>query len=313
MNPIAQLAIVQIGVPLVLIVLNAIVPAASWWALGMRALLLGLGLAWLVLGGLWLYPPWWTPFVMVVFALLSLIPPILRLSRGGASRRPWRRWSETAIVAVTAVAVLVVLVVPAAAARTLPRGPVVDLAEPLDPGTYYVASGGSTIALNRHLATRDSDTWRGQSRGVDLVKVDSLGRRAHGIAPENPEDYFIFGEPVIAPCVGSVVATRDDLVDQRVPQVDRENPAGNYVLLQCGASQVLLAHLRQRSVVVKQGDRVELGTPLGRVGNTGNSSEPHLHLHAQRPSTDSAEPFAGEPEWITIEGHFPIRNRLMRL
>src|SRR5690606_30666928 len=136
---------------------------------------------------------------------------------------------------------------------------------PLDPGSYYVASGGSTVALNRHLTTKDSDTWRGQSRGVDLVKVDSMGRRAHGIAPENPEDYFIFGQPVISPCVGNVVATRNDLVDQTVPEVDRDNLPGNYVLLSCGSSQVLLAHLKNQSVVVKPGDSVEIGSPVGQV------------------------------------------------
>lgn len=312
MHPIVQLAIIQLGIPLVLIVLNAVIPASSWWALGMRAALLAVGLAWLVLGGIWLYPPWWTPFVLVVLALLSCIPQARRLARRGPTRRRGWRWTETSIVTILAVAVAALLLWPAAAGRSVPDG-AIDLAEPLDPGSYYVANGGSTVAVNRHLTTEDSERWRGQSRGVDLVKVDGMGRRAHGIAPADPEDYFIFGEPVISPCVGTVVATRSDMVDQQVPEVNRDELPGNHVLVSCGDYEVLLAHLQHDSVAVRKGDHVEVGTPLGKVGNTGNTSEPHLHVHVQRPSSDPTKPFAGQPEWLTIEGHFPVRNRLVRL
>ncbi|UQE76020.1 M23 family metallopeptidase [Gordonia sp. PP30] len=312
MTPIAQLAIIQVGIPLLLILLNAVVPASSWWALGLRALLLATGLAWLILGGTWLYPPWWTPFVLVVLALASFVRPVLRLSRRGTTRRRGWRWSETTIVALLVVAVVALLVVPAAAGRSQPPG-AVDIAEPLDPGAYYVTSGGSRSAVNRHLLTSDSDQWRGQRRGVDLVKVDGLGRRAHGIAPADPAAYYIYGAPVISPCVGTVAETRADLPDHRVPDIDSDNPAGNYVLVSCGDYEVLLAHLQHESVVVRAGDHVEIGVPLGKVGNSGDAAEPHLHIHAQRRSPDPAKPFAGDPLWLTIDGHFPVRNRLLRL
>jgi hypothetical protein len=63
---------------------------------------------------------------------------------------------------------------------------------------------------------------------------------------------------------------------------------------------VELAHLQRRSVRVAAGDPVTAGTPLGLVGNSGNTSEPHLHVHAE---TD-----AGEGVPMTFEGRFLIRN-----
>ena len=78
-------------------------------------------------------------------------------------------------------------------------------------------------------------------------------------------------------------------------------------------TEVLLAHLKQHSVPVEPGQTVTVGQKLGEVGNTGNTSEPHLHIHAQRPSTDPDRPLAGEPLWITIDGQFPVRNRLLKL
>jgi murein DD-endopeptidase MepM/ murein hydrolase activator NlpD len=54
------------------------------------------------------------------------------------------------------------------------------------------------------------------------------------------------------------------------------------VVVRCGDVDILLAHLRRGSVLVKAGSAVELGQPLGKVGNSGYSMEPHLHLGAQR-------------------------------
>ncbi len=70
---------------------------------------------------------------------------------------------------------------------------------------------------------------------------------------------------------------------------------------------VILAHLRRGSIAVAAGDSVEIGDPLARMGNSGNSSEPHLHVHAQRGLPRDA-PLGGEPLWLTINGRFLVRN-----
>ena len=60
------------------------------------------------------------------------------------------------------------------------------------------------------------------------------------------------------------------------------HPAGNLVVVETGGVQVFLAHLEPGSIVVRRGDPVQAGDPVGRVGCTGNSTEPHLHVHAVR-------------------------------
>ena len=66
------------------------------------------------------------------------------------------------------------------------------------------------------------------------------------------------------------------------PRENTRDPAGNHVVLQLGNGEhALLAHLRRGSLRVKPGQRVRQGDALGRCGNSGNSSEPHLHFHVQ--------------------------------
>ena len=97
-----------------------------------------------------------------------------------------------------------------------------------------------------------------------------------------------------------------------VPEMDRDNLPGNYVAIDCNGFFVILAHLRQGSVTVSEGERVAVGTRLGAMGNSGNSSEPHLHVHAQRGLPPEA-PFAGEPLGLTINGQFLVRNDRIRV
>ncbi len=73
---------------------------------------------------------------------------------------------------------------------------------------------------------------------------------------------------------------------------------------------VVLAHLMKGSISVVEGDYVRAGAPLGRVGNSGNTTEPHLHIHAVRGSTpDSILVSEGVP--ILFGGRFPVRNRVI--
>ena len=92
-----------------------------------------------------------------------------------------------------------------------------------------------------------------------------------------------------------------------VPEMDADNKAGNYVAVDCGDFMVILAHLRQGKMAVVEGERLGVGDFLGEVGNSGNSSEPHLHIHAQR-GLPQGSPLGGEPLWLTIDGRFLTRN-----
>ena len=74
---------------------------------------------------------------------------------------------------------------------------------------------------------------------------------------------------------------------------------------------MLLAHLQRGSVQVKAGDNVRTGQPIARVGNSGNLSEPHLHIHAVKAGS-AASLLAGEGLLMLFDGRFLVRNQVVR-
>jgi hypothetical protein len=189
-------------------------------------------------------------------------------------------------------------------------GEPVDLTFPLRDGCFHVAHGGSRKIINAHIkvAAPDLHDWRGQMWGLDIVKLYPAGNRARGFFPQELRDYAIFGEPIYAPCGGEVVAVEDDLPDLIPPESDSINKAGNYVLIECGDEvMILLAHLKRGSVVVEPGQCVAVGDRLGEIGNSGNTTEPHLHIHAQR-GVGAATLLDAEPRPATFDGVWLVRN-----
>lgn len=91
------------------------------------------------------------------------------------------------------------------------------------------------------------------------------------------------------------------------PDPDRTKLAGNHVLLDCGGTEVLLAHLQRGSVLVAPGEPVTTGQRRGMVGNSGNTTEPHLHVSAQRRQAGDAL-IGGVPVWVTVNGRHLVRN-----
>jgi murein DD-endopeptidase MepM/ murein hydrolase activator NlpD len=127
------------------------------------------------------------------------------------------------------------------------------------------------------------------------------------LTPPEPSAYDIYGVPVYSPCAGEVIAALDGVPDMQVPQTDREHMAGNHVLLRCGNADVLLGHLKTGSVKVVIGQQLTVGQPMAKVGNSGNTGEPHLHIHAQQAGT-AAEPLSGNPLPVRFNGRFLVRN-----
>jgi murein DD-endopeptidase MepM/ murein hydrolase activator NlpD len=95
------------------------------------------------------------------------------------------------------------------------------------------------------------------------------------------------------------------LPDLPPPEADRANAAGNHIVLSCDGMQVELAHFQQGSINVARGAHVSVGQQLGQVGNSGNSTEPHLHIHAVNPKTGIGIP-------VTFDGRYPTRNSIFR-
>jgi Peptidase family M23 len=127
-----------------------------------------------------------------------------------------------------------------------------------------------------------------QRYAIDFVRLE--GESTFAGDPSKNESYFIFGDNVIAAAAGRVVAARDGMPENTPPNVppeDVDTATGNYVLVEISSNRfALYAHLHTGSVRVGVGERVQRGQVLGLVGNTGNSTEAHLHFHV----TDGPSP-----------------------
>jgi len=273
--------------------------------------LMGIGLA-----GLWLSVPRWILWGQT--ALLAGAALLRGLSRDGTTARaghPQPGWMSGSVRALLLIIGLAVSATALIGRRPLPGSPV-DLQFPLrDPGVYLIANGGSVELLNPHLATLDrerSRAYRGQSYALDIVALGGWGSRVSAGIPREPGDFQIFDLPVHAPCSGEVIRRRDGEPDGHTSNEAWTLREGNHLILDCSGSWILLAHLRRGSVLPEQGIRVRKGEVVGRVGNSGASGEPHLHIHAQTPGTLEA-PIGGSPLPITFHGRTLVRNDRVRI
>ncbi|MBX9729042.1 MAG: M23 family metallopeptidase [Sphingopyxis sp.] len=308
-----MLAVLQVLLPLAAIVWLAFGRPVTGIDLAIRVVAAVALLVAVAAAGLWLALPRSIVLPLGLLLLGALFVALKRLSQERQTQPPGiLTWLGRAVTA--AVGAAGVWVGMTAFAGSSPPVRPVDLGFPLGEGRYLVTSGGSTELVNPHLGTlapafRD---WRGQSYGVDLVRIDTLGFRTHDrtpfARPEEAEAYRIFDTPVIAPCSGRVEQTENLLPDMPVPIRDTDYKMGNHVALRCGALLVVLAHLQQGSVIVSPGTLVRKGDPLAKVGNSGQSDEPHLHIHAQRLAQPGQPLLSGEPVPIRLIGEYPVRN-----
>ena len=181
----------------------------------------------------------------------------------------------------------------------------VNLKLPFEDGRFYVAHWGSNIVSNSHRSDRS------QQNAVDILELNKFGWRAGGIYHSNLDQYKIFGKSVISPCNGRVTAAVDKFEDLIPPNRDPDHPAGNHVILRCQGTKLLLAHLQKGSVAVNAGEKIETGQLIGQVGNSGNTTEPHLHIHAVRELNGSV--FNGDPVPILIMNQVPTRNTVFNI
>jgi hypothetical protein len=275
--------------PLVTIVMlwrRARVPAAGWIA----TLFVATGIT----GFSFLIAPWgWFGLpVRYALALLYLAAIVLSL------RRPVPPDVQEESPVRTIVKLLLALFFGGVAMGVLrghqvPPG-AIELAFPLRGGSFLIGHGGSTSASNLHHAHPQ------QRYAVDIMKLTPFGTRARGLSPRQLQRYAIFDAEVLSPCNGAIVSAVDALPDQAPGTVDPKNLAGNHVIVRCGDADVTLAHLRRGTVAVRPGATVTTGQLLGRAGNSGVTTEPHLHVHAERNGTAVPARFGGE-WWVRNE------------
>lgn len=147
-------------------------------------------------------------------------------------------------------------------------------------GCWLVANGGVT--------PETSHSWEipQQRYAYDFLIVDRDGRSFSGDDATNPEAYYCYGREILAPADGFVVAlyadAPDSPINKRRPVCAADDLRGNFVLLNHGSGVYsLLCHLKPGSIYVHVGQAVARGERIARCGNSGNTTEPHLHFQLQ--------------------------------
>ncbi|MEQ1603381.1 MAG: peptidoglycan DD-metalloendopeptidase family protein [Pyrinomonadaceae bacterium] len=142
-------------------------------------------------------------------------------------------------------------------------------------GEWLVFWGGDTVAQNYH---QDAATQR---FAFDILKVDAEGKTHKGDGSRN-EDYYAFGQEIVADADGVVTDVVTGVHDN-VPGV--MNPlmaVGNFVMIRHANGEIsVFCHIKYGTTRVKTGDKVKKGQVIGLCGNSGNSTEAHLHYQVQ--------------------------------
>jgi hypothetical protein len=176
-------------------------------------------------------------------------------------------------------------------------------------GTWLAGHAGASEFTNLHTT---------HLHAIDVLKLGPDGRLVDG-SDLVVTNWYGYDEPVYAPADGQVVKVVDGFPCGPIGNRDKVNRAGNYVDIDIGNDrQVHLAHLVAGSVAVEEGEYVTSGALIGRVGNSGNSEAPHLHLHVQSASATKV-PFRFRSMqrkrwlfWIEVTNGYLIRNDWFR-
>jgi murein DD-endopeptidase len=164
-------------------------------------------------------------------------------------------------------------------------------------GEWAALNGPSNTSGHRRLVLGlDGHTAIGQRFAIDFLRLDSAGKSFRGDSLKN-ESYYAYGTPLMAVADGVIAATKDSIpqnvpgVNSRAVPITMTTVGGNYVAIDIGHGHyALYAHLQPGSLRVKVGDRVKRGQVIALLGNSGNSTEPHVHFQiADGPTFLSSE------------------------
>ncbi|WP_217235932.1 M23 family metallopeptidase [Streptomyces sp. AC555_RSS877] len=188
--------------------------------------------------------------------------------------------------------------------------PPLNLSPPVRPGTWYSSESccGNTHH-RRGLAAINGRFYVPQRFAIDWYRVGRRGQTWEG-DPTQLTSYLSYRQPVVASAGGRVVDVQDGLPDQPPPLTPPTPPieetVGNHVTVEVAPGRYLLyAHLKPGSLTVREGDWVESGRVLALIGNSGNSSTPHLHFQVMT----TAEPFPTDSPPFTFR-HFRVLGQV---
>jgi len=158
-------------------------------------------------------------------------------------------------------------------------------------GEWFVYQGGRSIYQN-------ADAYRDAERYSMVFTVLKDGQPYSGDGSKN-EQFYCYGQPVVAPADGTVVMINDSYADNVPGRPEQILPAGNRVLISHGNQEYsLLMHLKQNSIKVKSGSKVKQGDIVAECGNSGNSPAPHLEYRLQN-SKGVPYPWTLPPQFVS--------------
>lgn len=174
---------------------------------------------------------------------------------------------------------------------------IATIAPPFRGGPWLAANGPLPVSGHRRaLIPIDGTPAIAQRFAIDYVKLDTAGSTFRGDKLVNA-NYYAYGVDALAVADGIVVARKDSIpenipgANSRAVPITLETVGGNHVIVDIGGGRyAFYAHLQPGSIKVNVGDKVKRGQALGLVGNSGNSTEPHLHFHL----SDSPSPLGSE-------------------
>jgi hypothetical protein len=149
-------------------------------------------------------------------------------------------------------------------------------------------NNGKDAAHRRAILVANGRAWLSQRYAIDWVQAQAVdGKLSTWKGPEDRNaSYFCYGQPIYSVADGTVVDATDGMAEN-VPHsgtyaepITLDNAGGNHVVVEIAPHRyAFYAHMRPGTVQVKLGERVHAGDLIGHVGNTGSSTEPHLHFH----------------------------------
>jgi hypothetical protein len=197
------------------------------------------------------------------------------------------------------------------------QGEHVLLVFPVRNGLYVITNGGNGLeglGMNNHvnpLYGPESKPDESMAYGLDIMRMGIRGGLTQGgRVARSYLRYVGYNDMVYSPCAGQVVYVEDGHPEVEV--FAQGAPLGNYVVIQCAEYFITLGNLRNESIDVELGERVSFERFIGRVGNSGTPSIPHLHVHATKGGWQNGE---GEPvpmlfPGLTAVNKFFVRNDL---
>jgi Membrane proteins related to metalloendopeptidases len=275
-------------------------PLRYSWSRLLLALALGV---FIYLYGTWVYLTVNAKYAFGICLLLCLLSGFFRRrSRTARAPRPWKR-----VLSLFWTGMLVCLCIGYFTGTTGLKQQKIELAFPLKTGRYFVLQGGKGLPTNLfHFSLR------GAIYAMDIVKLNQWGGRAEKVFSSRLEDYEIFNDTIYSPASGRVLRAYSDNPDNIPPNMERGPQNTNQVLLETDAGYIFLAHMKKGSVVVHEGQWVVQGQALGCVGNSGFSSEPHLHIQAHAKGKPGTPWYMGEPLYISFNGRSYLLYEVIR-